>query len=117
MKNARFWAVLGIVLVIGSAAAAKLAVADRSFTAEQVAAVTSTCPKCHGSVPAYSHVTVVHSKHASFGCSRCHGAAGSLAATDGLHTGLKWIGIGAVVLVLTGLVANSAVVNKIGKGN
>ena len=30
---------------------------------------------------------------------------------------LKWIGIGAVVLVLTGLVANSAVVNKIGKGN
>ncbi len=112
MRKAHFFAAFGILLVVGAAATAKLTIADRSFTPEQVAAVTDACPRCHGSVPAYSHVSIVHSKHASFDCSRCHGAGGIMTVTDGLRTGLKWIGVGAVALVLTGLVANQFILNK-----
>ncbi len=116
MKKARLFTALGILLVIGATAGARLTIADRSFNSEQLAAVTINCPRCHGSVPAYNHVSVVHSKHAAFDCSRCHSAAGALAVTDGLHTGIKWIGVGAIAMILTGIVANSFMVNKIGKG-
>ena len=116
MKNARFFAALGVVLLVAAAAAAKLTIADLSFEPEQVAAVTANCSGCHGSVPDYGHVSIVHSKHASFACSRCHGADGALAVTDGLHTGIRWIGVGAVAAILTAIVANSFIVNKVGKG-
>ncbi len=116
MRKAHLFAALGILLLIGAAATAKLTIADRSFAPKQVAAVTAACPSCHGSVPAYSQVSIVHSKHASFDCSRCHGAGGTMAVTDGLHTSIKWIGVGAVALVLTGLVANQFVLNKKGDG-
>ena len=115
MKNARFFAALGVVLLVAAAAAAKLTIADLSFEPGQVAAVTANCSGCHGSVPAYSHVSVVHSRHAAFDCSRCHGV-GALAVTDGLHTGLKWIGAGALALTLTGIVVNSLMINRSGKG-
>ena len=116
MKRARFLAALGIVLAIGAAGIARLTIADRSLSPEQLAGVTSNCPRCHGSVSAYTHVSVVHSKHASFDCSRCHGASGTLAVTDDLHTSLKWVAVGVVAVVMTGLIANSFVVNRTAKG-
>ena len=73
------------------------------------------CPQCHGNAPAYNSASLVHHKHAAFDCSRCHGGNRDLAASDGVHTGLKWFGAGAVLVVLTGILLNSFVINKKGK--
>ena len=116
MKMVRLWTVAGILLLIGVVVAARLAITDTSLDAKQEAAVATACARCHGSAPAFDHVSVVHSRHASFDCSGCHGTNGTLAVTDGLHTALKWAGVGVVALVLAVLVTNSFVLNKMGKG-
>ena len=111
----RVWITVSVLCMVGAVVAAGLLVRDRAFTPSQVAGVTAACPQCHGNAPAYNGATLVHDKHAAFDCSHCHGGNRDLAASDGVHTGLKWFGAGAVLVVLTGIALNSFVINKKGK--
>lgn len=105
----RIWAAAIVLVVIAGIVGAALLLDSRPLTQADVAAVTSACPRCHGQIPDYDFVSGVHDRHAAFECSRCHGGSGGLATTDGVHSGLRWFGAGAALIVLTAIIANSVI--------
>jgi hypothetical protein len=108
-----------VILVVGlTAAAALLAYVlaeDQVSNPAQVEAITVACPACHGSVPEYATVDRVHGRHAAFNCSRCHGGREALRATDTVHAGLEWLGLGGAVLISALIVADLFVVARKGR--
>ena len=115
LKSVRLWTAAVILVVIGAGVGVKLLVADRLPGASEVATITAACPQCHGGVPTYGHVSAVHDRHASFDCSRCHGGGGALRVSDATHEGIRWLGIGVLVLAVAGVVASVLMMAKKGK--
>ncbi len=113
----RITAAILILVVVGIVLAANLLIDNRIMSPPQLAKVTSVCVQCHGVVPEYDTVLALHNKKASFNCSRCHSDINALKTTDKIHDGLKWLGIGTVLVVLTGLTLSLVIINKTGKGN
>ena len=112
LSKPRIWVTGVFVLVAGGMIAAVLLIGNVAFLPDQVDAVTTACPQCHGTVPAYELAYRVHAKHAAFDCVRCHGDNSGVVLSNSVHTGLKWFGTGASVLVLSGIILNSWVMKR-----
>jgi formate dehydrogenase subunit gamma len=74
--------------------------------------IKTACQECHGSVPDYDGVAIVHGRHATFACARCHGEAGAMKAAKGFRSVLEGVFIGFAVLAIVGLMANQRAVNR-----
>lgn len=106
-----------ILLVVGLALATNILVGDRKLSPVQLEKVRMVCPECHGEVPEYDRAPRVHNRHASFDCSFCHHGQSGLKTTDNLHKNLKWVGIGTMLLVLTGIITNMFPTHRREKAN
>jgi hypothetical protein len=76
----------------------------------------AACPSCHGT-PRYGSASALHDVHAALGCSRCHADSVGLKTADTLHAGLRWFGLGTVLLGLAVIASNAAVANRKTKAN
>ncbi len=103
--------------MVGIVLTANLLIDQRTVSPPQLAKRTTVCVQCHGAVPEYDTVLALHNKKASFNCSRCHSDINALKTTDKLHDGLKWLGIGTMVVVLTGLTTSLTIINRRDKVN
>ncbi len=108
----RIKAAILILFVVGIVLTANLLIDNRTMSPPQLAKVTTVCVQCHGAVPEYDTVLALHDKKASFNCSRCHSDIKALKTTDKLHDGLKWLGIGTVLIVLAGITTSLLIVNR-----
>ncbi len=106
-----------ILLVVGIVLTANLLIDNRTMSSPQLAKVTTVCLQCHSVVPKYDTVLALHNKMASFNCSRCHSANSALKTTDKIHGGLKWLGIGTILVALIGIITNLLIINRRDKVN
>ncbi len=111
----RIKAAILILFVVGIVLTANLLIDNRTMSPPQLAKVTTVCLQCHSAVPKYDTVLKLHNKKAAFKCSRCHSDNSGLKTTDKLHDGLKWLGIGTVLVVLTGMATSLVIINRKGK--
>ncbi len=110
----RIKAAVLILVVVGIGLATYLFTDDRTVSPPQRAEVTTVCLQCHSEVPKYDTVLALHNKKASFNCSRCHGDNSALKTTDKVHDGLKWLGIGTLLVVLSGITTSLLILNRKG---
>ncbi len=108
----RIKAAIIVLVVVGVVLTANLLIDNRTVSPNQLAMRTTVCFQCHGAVPEYDTLSALHDKKASFNCSRCHSDIKALKTTDKLHDGLKWLGTGTVLVVLTGLTTSLLIVNR-----
>ncbi len=101
-----------ILLVVGIAVTANLLIDNRTMSSPQLARVTTACLQCHGDVPKYDTALKLHSEMSAVNCSRCHSDNSVLKTTDTVHGSLRWLGIGTVLLVLTGITTNLVIINR-----
>ncbi len=106
-----------ILVVAGVIVAANLIIDNRTMSPARLANTTNICMGCHGAVPEYDSLSELHNKKASFNCSRCHSDINALKTTDKVHDGLKWLGIGTVLVVLTGITTSLLIINRKDKVN
>ncbi len=98
--------------MVGIVLTANLLIDNRTMSPPQLAKVTTVCLQCHSDVPKYDTVLALHNKKAAFNCSRCHSDNSGLKTTDKIHDGLKWLGIGTVLVVLAGITTSLLIVNR-----
>ncbi len=98
--------------MVGIVLAANLLIDNRKMSLPQVAKVTTVCVQCHSFVPKYETALALHNKKGAFNCSRCHSDNSALKTTDKIHDGLKWLGIGTLLVVLTGITTSLIIVNR-----
>ena len=84
---------------------------NRTMSSNRLEETTKICIQCHGAIPEYETLEVLHNIKGSFNCSFCHRDKTALKATDRVHTGLRWFGIGMVGVVVTGLIT-SLIINS-----
>ncbi len=106
-----------ILFAVGIVLTANLLIDNRTMSSPQLAEVTTVCAGCHGEVPEYDTVLELHNKMASFNCSRCHSDNSGLKTTDKVHDSLRWLGIGTVLFVLTGITTSLLIINRRDKVN
>ena len=90
LSKPRIWVTGVFVLVAGGMIAAALLIGNVAFLPDQVDAVTTACPQCHGTVPAYELAYRVHAKHAAFDCVRCHGDNSGVVLSNSVPRILNW---------------------------
>ncbi len=113
----RIKAAIVILIVVGIVLMANLFIDNRTMSPPQLAKVTTVCLQCHSAVPKYDTVLALHNKKASFNCSRCHSDNSALKTTDKVHGGLQWLGIGTMLVVLTGITTSLLIINWRNKVN
>ncbi len=113
----RIKAAIVIVAVVGLVLAANLLIDNRTMSPLRFAETTKVCAQCHGIVPEYDTVLVLHDKMAAFDCSFCHSDRHALKTTDKVHGGLQWLGSGMVLVALTGITTSLVIINRRDKAN
>lgn len=108
----RIKAAVVILFVVGIVLTANLLIDNRTMSPPQLAKVATVCAGCHSEVPRYDTVLELHNKMASFNCSICHGYISTLKTTDKVHDGLRWLGIGMTLVVLTGITTSLLLINR-----
>lgn len=113
----RIKAAIAILFFAGIIAAAIPFVDDRSLSPAELENVRGVCEECHGEVPEYEHAIKVHKKHAAFECSFCHKDVSPLKAADSIHKTIEWLCLGALSLVLVGILMNFVVSERRNKAD
>jgi len=108
----RIRAVIIILVVVGVFVGANLLIDDRAMTRSRFESTTAVCLGCHGAVPEYDDLQDLHNKKTAFDCSRCHADIAALKTTDNIHEGVKWLGAGLGLLVLTGITTSLVIVSR-----
>ncbi|MEE8413319.1 MAG: hypothetical protein V3R96_02090 [Dehalococcoidales bacterium] len=113
----RIKAAILILAIVGIILAANLLIDNRIMSPPQVTEVQTVCLQCHSAVPIYDTVSALHDKKASFDCSRCHSDSNALKTTDKVRDGLRRLGVGTLLVALTGITTILFITNRKGTVN
>ena len=76
------------------------------------AGAASSCITCHGDFELLVNAEFAHSVHSDARCEMCHGGESSVKSANSARNMVKWVGLIAIVTIISGLGLNYLIVRK-----